>query len=217
MKEAKDSKTCELIIVRHGETIWNAEGRQQGHLDSALTPAGARQAEAIAETLSKEKFSALYTSDLGRAFTTAEVIAAKCSHKVTTDERLRERNLGIFQTLTMAEVEERYPEEYRAFRSGDPDYEIPSGESARQRYDRAVACADDIAKRHAGQRVVVVTHGGILDSYFRRALCIALTEPRRFRLFNASINTFFVVGGEWALGTWGDVSHLVGIGTQDDR
>jgi 2,3-bisphosphoglycerate-dependent phosphoglycerate mutase len=213
----KDQKVCELVVVRHGETIWNAEGRQQGHLDSALSPAGLRQAEAIAAALAEEKFHALYSSDLGRAFSTAEAVSARSKERIVTDERLRERNLGIFQTLTMAEVEERYPAEYKLFRTGDPDYEIPSGESARQRFARSVACAEDIAKRHLGQRVVIVTHGGVLDGYFRRALSIPLSEPRRFKLFNASINSFFVQGGDWMLGTWGDVRHLKGIGTEDDR
>jgi probable phosphoglycerate mutase len=79
-----------------------------------------------------------------------------------------------------------------------------------------VAGARDIADRHVGQRVVIVAHGGVLDSLFRYTLGIPLNEPRRCKLYNASINTVFVDQGIWMLGTWGDVHHLRDIGTQDD-
>jgi len=207
---------CELIIARHGETVWNKDGRQQGHLDSPLTPLGVRQAEAIAERLRSEEFHALYTSDLGRALSTAQIVAARTGHTVTVDERLRERNLGIFQGLTMAEVEVKFPEDFKRFNSGDPDYVIPRGESARQRYERIVACVEDIAARHAGQRVVIVAHGGALQSLFRRAVGIPLEAKRAFSLFNASLNTFFVEDGSWKLGTWGDITHLHSLDTLDD-
>lgn len=211
-----DSPAAELIVVRHGETVWNADGRQQGHLDSPLSPLGERQARAIAERLADEELDALYSSDLGRAYHTAEHIAAKIGHPIVTDQRLRERNLGIFQTLTVKQVEERYPDEYARFNGGDIDYAIPEGESVRQRNDRIVAAAEDIAAGHPDQRVVIVAHGGVLRSLFHLALGIPLSESRRYKLFNASLNSFFARDGKWTLGTWGDVSHLHGMGTMDD-
>jgi len=211
-----DSHATELIVVRHGETVWNADGRQQGHLDSPLSPLGEQQARAIADRLAAEPFHALYTSDLGRAFHTAEYIARATGHDIATDPRLRERNLGIFQGLTMAQVQHQHPDHYAQFISGDPDYVIPGGESARQRYDRTTRAADEIAARRPGQRIVIVGHGGVLSSLFRHALGIPLAAPRRCKLFNASINTFFVHHGNWMLGTWGDVHHLGAIGTIDD-
>lgn len=210
------SSPCELIIVRHGETVWNALGRQQGHLDSPLSPLGIRQAEAIAERLSTERFDALYTSDLGRAHATAQRIAARTGREVIVDKGLRERNLGIFQALTMEEVAARYPEEYARFKSGDPDYRIPRGESARERHERIVAAVGKIVSRHAGGRIVIVAHGGVLQSLFRHAVGLPLSAPRTFKLFNASLNTFFVENGSWKLGAWGDTNHLRAIGTQDD-
>lgn len=207
---------CELIVARHGETTWNKEGKQQGHLDSPLSELGVRQAERIGERLETERFGALYTSDLGRAYATAERIAAKTGHDIRVDVRLRERNLGIFQTLTMEEVARRYPEEYARFRSGDPDYVIPEGESARERHARAIACVEEIGARHAGERVVIVAHGGVLQSLFRHAVGLPLEAPRGFSLFNASINTFFVEHGKWKLGMWGDTSHLKGTDSLDD-
>jgi len=208
--------STELIVVRHGETLWNAMGRQQGHLDSDLSPRGIRQAEAIAKRLASEKFEVLYASDLGRAYHTAEYIAQQTGHPITADARLRERHLGIFQGLTMAQVQERYPEAYAGFIGDDPDYVIPGGESIRQRHERIVDSAREIASRHAGQRVVIVGHGGVLMSLFRHTLGIAPAAPRRFKLFNASLNSFFVEDGVWFVGTWGDISHLACIGADDD-
>jgi probable phosphoglycerate mutase len=211
-----DANATELVVVRHGETEWNATGKQQGHLDSPLTDTGLRQAEAIADALAARSFDLLYSSDLGRAYHTAERIAAKTGHEIITEPRLRERHLGVFQGLTMAEVAEKLPEAYAGFTSGDPCYVIPGGESERQRYERIVGCVDGIAARHEGRRVVIVTHGGALTSLFRRAMGLPLGAPRTFSLFNASINTFHVTDGRWKLGTWGDTSHLKGIPTADD-
>jgi probable phosphoglycerate mutase len=207
---------CELIVVRHGATEWNKIGRQQGHLDSPLSETGIAQAEVIAERLSREKFTALYSSDLGRAYGTAEYIAARTGHEIIAEKRLRERNLGVFQGRTWDEIEEELPEEVAAFRTGDPDYRIPEGESARERYERTVGCIEQIAAQHPGERIVIVAHGGVLDGLFRRALGIDLTEPRRFKLFNASVNTFLVEDGSWKLATWGDICHLGEIGGLDD-
>ena len=93
----RNSSATELTVVRHGETVWNNEGRQQGHLDSPLSPLGLRQAQAIANRLASERFNAIYSSDLGRAWATAERITACHDLEIHTDPRLRERHLGIFQ------------------------------------------------------------------------------------------------------------------------
>ena len=85
-----ETPETELIVIRHGQTVWNAEGRQQGHLDSDLTSLGRRQAEAIADRLADQTFDALYSSDLGRALRTAEYVANKTHLEIVTDQRLRE-------------------------------------------------------------------------------------------------------------------------------
>lgn len=93
---------------------------------------------------------------------------------------------------------------------------FPKGESIRDRYERTVAAIEKIAAGHPGERVVVVAHGGILDSVFRRAVGIDPGAPRPFELLNASTSTFFIEEDRWILGTWGDVAHLAGIPTMDD-
>jgi len=207
---------CELVAIRHGETLWNTQGLQQGQLNSNLTDLGRAQARALADRLSGEQFDGLYSSDLGRALETARLIADRVGLDVVTVPRLRERNLGILQGISLRQFEQERPQEYARFRSGDPDYVIPSGESARQRHERCVACATELAGRHAGRRILIVTHGGILDSFFRHALELPLTVPKRFSLFNASFNSFTVTDGQWRLRSWGHVEHLEGLGTMDD-
>ena len=156
----------EVIIVRHGQTQWNIKGVRQGHLDSPLTEKGLAQAEALGERLAREKFTILYSSDLGRAVQTAQMISQATGHMIITDARLRERHLGIFQGLNAEEIKERYPEEYRLHRTLGPDYVIPGGESMHQQVARNVACLKEVAEKHAGETIAVVTHGGVLSGLF---------------------------------------------------
>lgn len=206
----------ELIIIRHGETAWNRESRWQGHRDSALTREGIEQAEALARRLARLDFAALYSSDLGRAQRTAERIERRTGKPVVLDAGLRERALGVFEGLTLAEIRERHPDEFAAFQARDPDHKIPGGESLRDKHARAIGCLERIAGGHAGGRVVVVTHGGVLDSIFRHALGLPLGHPRHWVLYNAALNTFFHQDGGWSLGTWGDTGHLAATDTLDD-
>jgi broad specificity phosphatase PhoE len=104
-----------LIAIRHGETEWNAQGREIGQLDSPLTERGIQQARLVAGRLNQGVFHALYSSDLGRAIQTAEIIAAKCQKPVQLDAGLRERHMGIFQGLTLPEMRERFPKERAEF------------------------------------------------------------------------------------------------------
>lgn len=197
-----------VIIVRHGQTEWNIAGIRQGHLDSRLTSRGIQQAKALGERLSREKFTAIYSSDLGRAVQTAMAIADVTGHEVVTDARLRERHLGIFQGLNGDQIQAKYPEERRLLRSIGPDYVIPGGESMRQQVERNVAYLNELAEKHAGETIVVVTHGGVVSGFFRHTLEIPLDAPRRFEFVNAGLNVFFREDGNWMLLTWGDVSHL---------
>jgi probable phosphoglycerate mutase len=207
----------QIIIVRHGQTQWNIRKIRQGHLDSELTDKGVAQARALGQRIARENFTALYSSDLGRALHTARMIAAVTGHEIVTDERLRERHLGVFQGLSGDEIKDKHPEEYRMHRTLGPEYVIPGGESVRQQVARNVDCLDEIALKHPGEKVVVVTHGGVVSGLFRHALDIPLDAPRRFEFVNAGLNVFAYEDGHWILRTWGDVSHLdPGAATEGD-
>ena len=205
----------QVIIIRHGQTHWNLKLIRQGHLDSPLTEKGIAQAKALGERLMRESFTTLYSSDLGRAVQTAQMIAQVTGHKIVTDARLRERHLGIFQGLNGDELREKYPEEYRLHRTVGPSYVIPGGESVQQQVARNVDYLVEIAEKHSGETIVVVTHGGVLSGFFRHALSIPLEAPRRFEFMNASLNVFAYEAGNWMLRTWGDVSHLASDGSSD--
>ena len=204
-----------IYLVRHGETRWNACGKQQGHMNSPLTPSGIEQAQLTAKGLFYCGIDVMYSSDLGRAFDTAKIISNTLNIKIHQDIRLRERHLGTMQGMTKAEFKKKYPQEWSGFESGDPDYRFPSGESARQIYERSVACIEELADKNQGKTVLIVTHGGVLSGIFYKAIDIPLTDPRKFSLFNAAINSVTIMNKKWHLDTWGEIGHLHGIKTLD--
>jgi probable phosphoglycerate mutase len=198
----------EIIAVRHGETLWNAAHRMQGQQDSPLSERGRAQAHALGARFVTEPFDHLYSSDLDRAYQSAAAIAARTGHEIKIDIRLRERAFGIFEGLTSAEMAERHPAEYIKFRERDPDFTLPGGECTRVFFDRAMACFNELGARHAGERVVVVAHGMLLDALYRSACGMDLIRPRDVDLFNASLNVFHFVRPRWEVISWGDCAHL---------
>jgi probable phosphoglycerate mutase len=206
-----------LIIIRHGETLWNVEGKKQGQLDSPLTSLGIKQAKALAQRLTEEFFTDLYSSDLYRASETAGYIAARTNHEVFLESGLRERNFGIFQGLTDVQIKNKYPAQYNSHFADKVDYVIPDGESLRQFYARVAVCLESLTTRHAGQTIAIVTHGGVIDGWFRFIFDLPLETTRRAKLWNASVNCIVhedTVG--WTLHTWGDVNHIKSLRHLDD-
>jgi probable phosphoglycerate mutase len=209
------SKT-EFIVIRHGETAWNAQSRIQGHLDSPLNEEGLAQALMVGERLGHEQFSELYSSDLGRALQTVQPIADRTGHEVVREARLRERHLGVFQGLTGMQCERDYPQEYARFKRRDPEHAVPGGESVRQLFERVSSLFADLARRHPDQRIVAVTHGGVLDALHRFAGNVPLDRPRDFPIYNASLNFILCEDERWSIQRWGDISHLTRDATLDD-
>jgi len=197
-----------FILVRHGETEWNRLGRIQGHLDSPLNEQGVAQAQSIAARLEREPFDRLLSSDLGRAITTARIIAARTGHQVQADARLRERHYGIFQGLTRVEARLTFPAEYTEYEAEDVDHSIPGGESTSECFRRNLACLQELATNHVAERLVVVTHGGVLDGLRRHALGLSHVGARVFTIVNGSLNWFTYDGELWTLERWGDAAHL---------
>ena len=145
-----------LILARHGETDWNRDGIWQGHGDPPLNDLGRRQAAELAERLAEVEIDTLYSSDLRRAFETAEIIARAKGLSITADPELREMDVGSWSGFTTEEIQERFPE--AAYHDGE----------AREAFHtRAVGALDRIAKAHDGQRVLVVTHGGVVRALER--------------------------------------------------
>jgi 2,3-bisphosphoglycerate-dependent phosphoglycerate mutase len=196
-----------LCIVRHGETEWNAARRVQGQLDVPLSEVGRAQANSLTQALPEGRFSALYSSDLQRARQTAEPAARRLGLAPRLDAGLRERHYGAFQSLTLAEVKAAQPEDYARYAARDPDFDFGGGESLRDFSARAIGCLAAIAERHAGEEVLLFTHGGVLEMAYRRAMGMDLSAPRDFETPNCALN-WIEVSARWRVLEWAECEHL---------
>lgn len=201
-------KPMRLCLVRHGETAWNAEQRMQGHKDLPLNPEGLEQAEQAARRFLGMKVAAIYSSDLLRACQTATPIAAALNLPIERLTALRERNYGRCEGLVHSEIVSRYPDDAHALRDRIPDYVLPDGESLEQHRHRIHQCLADLAQRHAGETVVVVTHGGVLDLIYRHATGTPLEKPRDFPIPNTGICWLTIEADTWRIERWADTDHL---------
>ncbi|AMM24057.1 histidine phosphatase family protein [Variovorax sp. PAMC 28711] len=199
-----------LIAVRHGETAWNADTRIQGQLDIGLNATGQWQARRVGAALADEDIDVIYASDLARAWETAAQIAGPRGLAVQPEPRLRERAFGLFEGMRFAEIDATLPEQARLWRTRDPAFAPEGGESLRVFSDRITLAVTELAARHAGQLVVLVAHGGILDVLYRAATRQALQAPRTWNLGNATINRLLWTPGGFGLVGWGDAGHLNG-------
>jgi len=197
-----------LCLVRHGETAWNAEQRMQGHKDLPLSPEGLEQAEQAGRLFVGLKAAALYSSDLQRAWQTAQPIAAALGLPITRLAALRERNYGRCEGMIRHEVAARYPDDATALRERTPDYVLSGGESLNQHRRRIEDCINALAEKHAGETVVVVTHGGVLDLIYRRATGTPIEKPRDFPIPNTGICWLNIARDDWQIEQWADTAHL---------
>jgi 2,3-bisphosphoglycerate-dependent phosphoglycerate mutase len=205
-----------FLLLRHGETLWNREGRLQGWRDSRLSAAGLAQVEALATRVSAEQIDLVVASDLGRARATAVPIAARLGVQLVLDTGLRERCYGLLEGMTWSEVEQAYPEIYRRLAVRDVDYVVPGGESAAQFRARIVDTVQRLAREYSGASIAIVTHGGVLGVIYRHAHDIALDVPRTFGVPNAAVNRLSVGETGWKVDAWGDVGHLSGAVLDDE-
>lgn len=209
-----------ILLIRHGETAWNAVRRLQGHIDIPLNAEGERQAGALARALAAEPVDVIVSSDLMRARQTAEAVAAqRGGATVQIDANLRERCYGVFEGMLYTEVERQYPVDFALWQARDIDAVMPPGErvaeSFRQFYARATSAIAEWAERHPGKIIAMVAHGGVLECAYREAVGMQLDSPRDFQVKNASINRFTFSDGKLALTAWGEVEHL-SLAAMDD-
>jgi 2,3-bisphosphoglycerate-dependent phosphoglycerate mutase len=197
-----------ICLVRHGETAWNAERRIQGHLDIELNATGIAQAEAVSRTLANEAFSVIYSSDLARARQTGETIARAHGLLVCPAPELRERHYGLFQGRTCEEAKVEQPEHYERYRVRDPHFIFGSGESLMAFSERIRGRLEQLALEHAGETILAVTHGGVLDVIYRMITAMPLTAPRNFGIPNAGVNWIMRDTEGWRLMRWADDGHL---------
>lgn len=204
-----------IVVVRHGETAWNAAGRIQGQLDIPLNDRGRWQARRAGQALLAEGLEVIYSSDLARAAGTAEAIGAACGEPVRFDAGLRERGFGVFEGLTFEQIEARWPSQTQRWRQRDPAFGPQGGETLQGFYDRVVEAATALAQRHPGQTIALVAHGGVLDCLYRAASRQHLQAPRTWQLGNASINRLLHADAGYTLVGWNDTGHLDEAGADE--
>jgi broad specificity phosphatase PhoE len=167
----------EILLARHGETDWNLEGRFQGHADPPLNEQGWAQAAELASTLAGEEVSAVYSSPLRRALETAELVSATHGLTPVPVEGLREVDVGSWQGLTRAEVEQRFPEQFHRWLDHGRGWE--DGESYEDMGRRVLASLQELAVRHDGECALAVTHGGPIRAAIAFAEGTSHPEARR--------------------------------------
>ena len=200
-------KETEIILIRHGETEWNSQKRMQGHSNSDLSSVGQAQIQALGQWMKNVPFDLIYSSDSLRAKQTAEAITQFSGHELQFDQRLREKNLGVFEGLTSEEARERHPEVFRLFKTAGSKYVIDEGESTQQLQDRALEIVNEIRIKHPEERVLLVTHGGFIRVVMKHSLGLSLETPTRFLIRNTGVFRL-VWEDKWLVSQMGGVYHL---------
>jgi uncharacterized phosphatase len=172
-----------ILLVRHGETDWNAQRRVQGHSDTPLNDTGRAQARALADELASEAIDAVYSSDLLRAHETARIVADRRGLDVIALHDLRERHFGTWEGLTDEEIFARFP--------GAKSGSWGDGETREQMIERVFGALERIAETHPEGRVLVVSHGGPLRSVLARCGVDGIA-----RIDNCHVVRIEVGGGE---------------------
>lgn len=152
----------QFILIRHGETDWNVEGRWQGQADVALNNRGRKQAQQLAEDMRSQALDAIYASDLRRASDTATTLARQQGVEVRLDPRLREIHQGEWQGLLVTEIQARYAERFVQRRQNPLEVAPPGGETVAQVRTRVIAAFEEMLANHRRQTVAVVAHGFVL-------------------------------------------------------
>ena len=204
----------DLILLRHGETDWNRELRFQGHVDVGLNAIGLEQARRLAHRLAREQAHALYASDLLRARQTAEPVARQLGLGALTDAALREQSFGLVDGMRVDDIKAQHPQAWESWLRFNEDFCMPEGETTRQFHARVMDAVQRIVAAHAGQSLVIVTHGGVLDMIYRTARSLGLNGPRQSDIPNAGLNRVRVHEGGIDILAWADVQHLADLPPQ---
>jgi probable phosphoglycerate mutase len=203
-----------LIVIRHGETDWNRQHRFQGQIDVPLNPLGLQQARRLAERLAGETIDVLLCSDLQRARATAEAVGQGRGLAPQVEPLWREQGFGVLEGLDVPTIRERHAELWARWVRHEADYALPQGESNLDFHARVMRALQALVAAHAGRRVVVVTHGGVLDMLWRSAHALPLHGPRRCEIPNTGLNHLHWAADRLQIVRWADADHLGGLPPQ---
>ena len=199
-----------IILTRHGQTLWNIEGRVQGHLDSPLTETGLLQAQSLAERLKSEGIQTIYSSDAPRASGTAEEIRRAAGlDSLMISTALREFSFGEWEGREWGELREAYPEIFQVWDISPHLVTTPGGENMAMVLIRAWNFLEQVLKKHAGETVCLVTHGLTLKLLVTKALGFEIHDWAKTPWQNnTALNIFEYDDGAWKPELVGDCQHL---------
>jgi broad specificity phosphatase PhoE len=202
-----------VIFIRPGETDWNRQVRWQGWVASPLNEHGQKQAQQLANYIRHIGMSALYTSDLRRALQTAQILSDKLGFSAISDQRLRERNIGEWQGLTIDEMRTWFPDEYQHLLMDAENYRVPGGESRKDVCLRMRAAFEDILKQDKGGTVGIMSHTTAIHALLGEIIPGNLSNE--LAVSNTSVTTIVRRDdNSWQLVAADDVMHLEGMETQ---
>ncbi|MDE0822471.1 MAG: histidine phosphatase family protein [Dehalococcoidia bacterium] len=199
-----------LLIVRHGETEWNAEGRIQGHTDIGLSEKGAEQARSLGQRLADRQIDVAYSSDLKRTSETAKLALGGRDITLNETPRLREYNKGIFEGMTLSEIQEKFPAEYPKYLEKDLSYAPEGGETTRDVSTRMASIFSEIKANHLDETVLVVSHGGVLRAAMVSLLGMPLEGNWSFVFGNCGLTMVDTYTDNAVLQLFNDTSHING-------
>ena len=197
-----------LILMRHGQTDWNVNGRYMGWMDEALNEEGLRQAERVAQRLDQWPISAVYSSPLKRAVRTADRVARRHSVAVETVQELDEMRLGGWEGMFAVDIAAKYPELWQTWRTNPGDFRMPGGESLGEVRERAVRAFGRIMDTSEGKMVLAVTHDVVVRLLVAHCLGAGVDIYRRLEVGNASITVIERDGVRLRLRVLNDTGHL---------
>ncbi|MDP4127253.1 MAG: histidine phosphatase family protein [Bacillota bacterium] len=202
------SSLTRFILVRHGETVWNHEGRYQGQIDTPLSPVGLKQGQLVAEALKSIPIDAAYASPLSRSYETAVMCANFHGLEVSKDNRLLEINHGKWEGLYASEIEEIYPDLLKRWRTTVVDVQMPEGECIEDVRKRAMEAFKELAEKHRGETVLVVAHDAVNKAVLCDILEIEQSHFWQMKQDNTCINVFEFDKGKWRLVLMNSTIHL---------
>ena len=199
-----------LLIVRHGETEWNAEGRIQGHTDIGLSENGAQQARSLGQRLADRQIDVAYSSDLKRTSETARLALGDRNVILNETPRLREYHKGIFEGMTLTEIQTQFPDEYPKYLEKDLSYAPEGGETTRDVSTRMASIFQEIKAKHLDETVLVVSHGGALRAAMVSLLGMPLEGNWSFVFGNCGLTMVDTFADNAVLRLFNDTSHING-------
>lgn len=204
----------ELLFIRHGETDWNRQQRFQGQIDVPLNAAGEAQAARLAARMAADPHDAFFSSDLLRARQTAAPLAAAWRRELTPIAGLREQNFGILEGLDVPTIKARHPDLWARWLEHEGDFTLPGGESLVEFHRRVLDTVRALAESHAGARLALMTHGGVLDMLWRTAMGLPIAGLRNCEIPNTGLNRLRWKDGTLEIERWADAGHLEGLPPQ---